>query len=723
MKTQMKWMSFLLLGLMGISGSVQSTITSTHSFGIREEAKDVASKEEGVTFHRNLMIGEDATTDVSPMFVQGAEGEDAYRVRFATAVKGDITSVAYTRDEVLTLPGKSKSVTTLYRGIEAAGEVYYYSSGATTANHLTTNVDLSGEYYWACYTISIANEKLDTYLNEEIHMTLKVNDTLTVDRTVTVNEVKNGMSDAPMTLEEKYGNRRKGDLASVSQVKKTSMFFGAEGRGYFYEAEYAELSSGIKIENKKSASNGRNIGGFKGRTMTFTIDSLVESDVSLQIRLTNYGNEFGQKLPSEVFQVEYGSDLENLIPAEKFYEDSIGNIGTWDWTNSSKKYEYQIAEIHLNAGINILKITGLCTVNIDYIALAKPIAESETLQEKYGSFVKGDLLSGERMVFADAPRGYFYEAESLAISTGVNTEYKNFASNNVNIGSFEKGRTLTLRVESEVEEDVAFGVKQTNWWSNSGLLPQETFTVEYGVDEENLTASEHYFEDKLGSLNTWDWGVKNKVYDYQIAEVHLAKGVNFIRLISSNHSVNIDYVTLQRAVSTNATDLKTKYGSVQKELLESGNWTNVLPTSNAGFYFEAEHADLSLGIGCEAKSLASNGQNIGSFEQGRTMTYHFMSEIETDVAVKMAFVCWNGGFTVQEAFTIRYGVGSDSSSWQNATNYYDTSVAGFNTWDWKEGVDYEFHIAEIHISKGMNYIQIASSKPVNVDYVCLVKPL
>ena len=90
-------------------------------------------------------------------------------LRFATAIKGNVNSIKYTR----TIEGKEEEhtkdfeVSTLYKGI-VSGEDIGYFNGRSLFDEKITGTD---DYYWACYTIKFTNE---TYKNSNIDVTLNI---------------------------------------------------------------------------------------------------------------------------------------------------------------------------------------------------------------------------------------------------------------------------------------------------------------------------------------------------------------------------------------------------------------------------------------------------------------------------------------------------------------------------------------------------------------------
>ena len=119
--------------------------------------------------NKKLVIGE-GEVDKSSTYVQYGKntvsGNDV--LRFATAVKGELSSLKYyyTYGETT----KEVEITTLYKGLNVEGNTTYY-----TPSGLTTASSAEGQYYWACFTLEFKSEKeinteFSSYLliNEEI---------------------------------------------------------------------------------------------------------------------------------------------------------------------------------------------------------------------------------------------------------------------------------------------------------------------------------------------------------------------------------------------------------------------------------------------------------------------------------------------------------------------------------------------------------------------------
>lgn len=115
--------------------------------------------------------------ETSKIYVQTATKDNEYYLRFATAIKGDVTSIKYTREligieETETVKTiKSSEITTLYKGISSGEEISYFSGSQELIDQEITSTK---DYYWACYTIKF-NEN-SSYLSTPIRMTLSIND-------------------------------------------------------------------------------------------------------------------------------------------------------------------------------------------------------------------------------------------------------------------------------------------------------------------------------------------------------------------------------------------------------------------------------------------------------------------------------------------------------------------------------------------------------------------
>ena len=131
---------------------------------------------------RNGVIGSDNVFAHSKTYVQyGKTDAGQYAMRFATAVKGDIDSLSYTRAAIAGKEAATFQVTTVYRGIEAGEAVYYYDG-----TDLTTDASHAGNYYWACYTIAFETKE---HFATNIEVTFNANDAVVSEKASALTDV------------------------------------------------------------------------------------------------------------------------------------------------------------------------------------------------------------------------------------------------------------------------------------------------------------------------------------------------------------------------------------------------------------------------------------------------------------------------------------------------------------------------------------------------------
>ena len=132
--------------------------------------------------------------ETSKIYVQTATKDNEYYLRFATAIKGDVTSIKYTREligieETETVKAiKSSKITTLYKGISSGEETSYFSGSQELIDQQITSTK---DYYWACYTIKFSENS--SYLSTPIRMTLSINDKEVKTRKTSFNDELNNI--------------------------------------------------------------------------------------------------------------------------------------------------------------------------------------------------------------------------------------------------------------------------------------------------------------------------------------------------------------------------------------------------------------------------------------------------------------------------------------------------------------------------------------------------
>ena len=109
------------------------------------------------------------TIDCSRVYAQTAYDGEHYYLRFATAVSGDLDSIVYSADIMGSdVELESKTVTSVYKSITAAGKTFYHNGATLIDEGISTTED----YYWACYTIRFKkdSEFLSKYISVDINV-------------------------------------------------------------------------------------------------------------------------------------------------------------------------------------------------------------------------------------------------------------------------------------------------------------------------------------------------------------------------------------------------------------------------------------------------------------------------------------------------------------------------------------------------------------------------
>ena len=132
--------------------------------------------------------------ETSKIYVQTANKNNEHYLRFATAVKGDVTSIKFTREligieETETVKAvKTKEIDTLYKGISSGEETSYFSGSQELIDQQITSTK---DYYWACYTIKFSENS--SYLSTQIRMTLSINNEEIKTRTTSFKDALNNV--------------------------------------------------------------------------------------------------------------------------------------------------------------------------------------------------------------------------------------------------------------------------------------------------------------------------------------------------------------------------------------------------------------------------------------------------------------------------------------------------------------------------------------------------
>ena len=199
----------------------------------------------------------------SKIFTQYGKDADNEYLRFAIAIKGDVSSVKYTRvissiDNQVE-PIKMFSVNCLYNGIKNGDEISYYSDNGELVSEKT-------DYYWACYTIKFTNTY--EYKNKDISVFVSINDKERSSATKSLNEEKNnaqkydvwdGITENDFTKSEgqnadTYGTEN--DPYLIKTSNDMAFFANEVKKGNGFDGKYIKLTKDLDMSNPKFTGIG-----------------------------------------------------------------------------------------------------------------------------------------------------------------------------------------------------------------------------------------------------------------------------------------------------------------------------------------------------------------------------------------------------------------------------------------------------------------------------------
>ena len=199
----------------------------------------------------------------SKIFTQYGKDADNEYLRFAIAIKGDVSSVKYTRvissiDNQVE-PIKMFSVNCLYNGIKNGDETSYYSDNGELVSEKT-------DYYWACYTIKFTNTS--KYKDKDISVFVSINDKERSSATKSLNEEKNnaqkydvwdGITENDFTKSEgqnadTYGTEN--DPYLIKTSNDMAFFANEVKKGNGFDGKYIKLTKDLDMSNPKFTGIG-----------------------------------------------------------------------------------------------------------------------------------------------------------------------------------------------------------------------------------------------------------------------------------------------------------------------------------------------------------------------------------------------------------------------------------------------------------------------------------
>mgnify|MGYP004454965869 CR=1 FL=1 len=199
----------------------------------------------------------------SKIFTQYGKDDNNEYLRFAIAIKGDVSSVKYTRvissiDNQVE-PIKMFSVNCLYNGIKNGDEISYYSDNGELVSEKT-------DYYWACYTIKFTNTS--KYKDKDISVFVSINDKERSSATKSLNEEKNnaqkydvwdGITENDFTKSEgqnadTYGTEN--DPYLIKTSNDMAFFANEVKKGNGFDGKYIKLTKDLDMTNPKFTGIG-----------------------------------------------------------------------------------------------------------------------------------------------------------------------------------------------------------------------------------------------------------------------------------------------------------------------------------------------------------------------------------------------------------------------------------------------------------------------------------
>lgn len=267
-----------------------------------------------VTLNHVRKASENNGLSYSKMFSQVAYDEvsESYFLRFATAVKGDINTINYSR-KVEGKDDKEVSSSVVYYGISANGETLYYDEATQNAS---SDVSLKGNYYWTCYTIKF--NKGSEFINKNISLTLKVNDVEIASKTTSVTDNFNKLT---IEAESDYVERMTADGKALNTETYNGVTFVKDLMGTNYANAYLKFA--------------------------FISSTAGEVSLSATLRQESYDREFKKYVSVEVNGVAYEHNRE-WIPVDPNYTEGTTH-------NQLAFIDLDLGTININKGYNTIK--------------------------------------------------------------------------------------------------------------------------------------------------------------------------------------------------------------------------------------------------------------------------------------------------------------------------------------------------------------------------------
>ena len=474
--------------------------------------------EDYVTLNHVRKQNESNELKYSKMFSQVAydEASESYFLRFATAVKGDISTINYSR-KVEGKDNKEVSSSVVYYGISANGETLYYDEVAQNAS---SDVSLKGNYYWTCYTIKF---------NKDINLTLKVNDVEIASKTASVTDNFNKLT---IEAESDYVERMTADGNALNTETYNGVTFVKDLMGTNYANAYLKFA--------------------------FISSTAGEVSLSATLRQASYAREFKKYVSVEVNGVAYEHNREWLPKDPNSTDDTPHNqlafmdldLGT---ININKGYN--TIKFILNGEYNGVAISYPQCPDFDKITLTS-VASMEEYTHKCVSICPicgkcQNLDCDDEIVCKEKCDCTLstLEAESDSVTITQATEPK---WGGVTKGLYSETNTGYIKVENENGgSKFTFNLSSTNETDvilYAYVTPKKY--IDYGLNEqsylfvndEKITYTSEKAE-KDGTLKDNEWATY--FVKIEVAKIHLVEGNNTITFETIGwHGLMMDKIEL-----------------------------------------------------------------------------------------------------------------------------------------------------------------------------------
>ena len=394
---------------------------------IKEVAVDRFNLENGIDFKEAANEEELA---FSKTFVQYGTNElEQYCIRFATAVRGDFSTLTYTRkgiDGVGNGADVVQNVQTLYYNIQSGGDRLYYTGDTSENDGLSTEVVYRDDYYWACYTITFTD--YTQYLDCEIEVNLTIDNSVACDsRKTTLNELISDQKEITIIEAEKFlGSSRYPAIVAEDMnyvVPNTKYGFEASNESKYivskasepasgdaYVGEFNAVGKGLTLHYNAKTSRKANlyiaassgvIAAGSGWTPTSMKDIQINQMLSVSVNNNPVTIADDVILPGGTIE-DVGEGNNGLL----WVNWKVVNLGEFEFVAGDNSIYIEIIKVEKHASVN-----GYGAINLDYFSCEKTEDLSDSSQEgpSYVEAVGTVRIEAEKLLASSKYPTFSYE--------------------------------------------------------------------------------------------------------------------------------------------------------------------------------------------------------------------------------------------------------------------------------------------------------------------------